>query len=60
MVLGGRHRGAALGAGALLVAGSLAQRFAIFRAGFESARDPRYTIVSQRRRLEQQTAKASA
>jgi hypothetical protein len=60
MLLAGRTRPGALTAGTLLLAGSLAQRFAIFRAGFESARDPRYTIVSQRRRLEQQTAKASA
>jgi hypothetical protein len=59
MLLAGRTRPGALTAGTLLLAGSLAQRFAIFRAGFESARDPRYTIVSQRRRLEQQTAKAS-
>jgi formate-dependent nitrite reductase membrane component NrfD len=59
MLLAGRKRPGALAAGALLLAGSVAQRFAIFRAGFESARDPRYTIVSQRRRLEQQTAKAS-
>ena len=60
MLLGGRDQRGALGAGALLLAGSLAERFAIFRAGFASARDPRYTIVSQRRRLEQQTAKATA
>ena len=49
-MLGGRRRSLALGAGALLLAGSLAQRFAVFRAGFDSARDPRYTIASQRRR----------
>jgi formate-dependent nitrite reductase membrane component NrfD len=49
----GRRRGGAVAAGALLLAGSLAERFAIFSAGLASARDPRYTIVPQRQRLEQ-------
>jgi formate dehydrogenase major subunit len=52
----GRQRGGAVGAGALLLAGSLAERFAIFRAGLESARDPRYTIVPQRQRVDQRAA----
>ena len=34
----GRRRAAAIAGGACLLAGSLCQRFAIFRAGFESAR----------------------
>ncbi len=44
------HRGAAAAGGALLVAGSAATRWAIFKAGFASAADPRQTIDLQRRR----------
>ena len=40
MLLQGRQRGGAVGAGALLLAGSLAERFAIFRAGLDSAQRP--------------------
>ena len=58
MLLQGRRRGGAVGAGALLLAGSLAERFAIFRAGLDSARDPRYTIVPQRQRVDQRAATA--
>jgi hypothetical protein len=54
-MLGGHRKSAALGAGVLLLAGSIAERFAVFRAGFASARDPRYAIASQRRRLGQHT-----
>lgn len=48
---GGRHGGpvARAGAGALLVS-SLLERFAIFRAGTASARDPKYTVRPQRER----------
>ena len=52
IVLGGRHPGAARVSGAALLAGSVCIRFAIFEAGQESARDPRYTVVPQRERLE--------
>jgi Polysulphide reductase, NrfD len=58
-MLGGRRRSAAVGAGALLLAGSLVQRFAVFRAGFASARDPRYTIASQRHRVAKSAPKAA-
>jgi len=37
-------------AGALLLGGGLAERFAIYRAGVASARDPKYVIESQRAR----------
>ena len=56
MLLQGRQRRGAVGAGALLLAGSVAERFAIFRAGLDSARDPRYTIVPQRQRVDQRAA----
>ncbi len=59
IVLAGRRRSGAIGAGALMLAGALARRFAVFRAGFASARDPRYTIASQRRPPAQQAPEAA-
>jgi formate-dependent nitrite reductase membrane component NrfD len=56
MLLQGRRRRGALAAGALLLAGSLTERFAIFRAGLDSARDPRYTVVPQRQRVDHRAA----
>jgi DMSO reductase anchor subunit len=48
----GKRRRAALTAGSVLVlAGELALRWSVFKAGSQSARDPRYTIVPQRERL---------
>ncbi len=52
-LLGRRRRGAAAAGGALALAGGLCLRFAVFRAGFQSARDPKYTVRPQRERLEQ-------
>jgi hypothetical protein len=52
-LVGRRRRGVAALAGGLFVAGSLAERFAVFHAGKASARDPRYTVGPQRRRLEE-------
>jgi hypothetical protein len=51
--LGRRNRLAAAASGAALVAGSALTRFGIFAAGMTSARDPKYTVEPQRRRLEQ-------
>jgi len=45
-------RAASVAAGAALVAGSVCTRFAIFGAGQESARDPKYTVVPQRARID--------
>jgi hypothetical protein len=50
---GKRSRAALVGGSALLLAGELALRWSVFRAGFQSARDPRYTVIPQRERLEQ-------
>lgn len=50
-LLGGRHRGVAAASGLALLAGSALTRFGIFEAGIESAKDPRYTIEPQKRRL---------
>ncbi len=51
-------RAASVAAGAALVAGSVCTRFAIFGAGQESARDPKYTVVPQRARLDRREAAA--
>lgn len=50
-VLGGRNRAIAGVSGLALAAASALTRFGIFEAGLESARDPRYTIEPQKRRL---------
>jgi formate-dependent nitrite reductase membrane component NrfD len=48
---GSRSRGAAVTGSALVLAGELALRWSVFRAGFQSARDPRYTVIPQKQRL---------
>ncbi|MEV6316956.1 NrfD/PsrC family molybdoenzyme membrane anchor subunit [Streptomyces sp. NPDC051776] len=52
-LLGKRSRVAAAVGGAALLAGSACTRFGVFHAGLASARDPKYTVVPQRERLEQ-------
>lgn len=47
----GRSRLRRAAAGASLLAGSAFERFGIFHAGLNSAQDPKYTVVPQRRRL---------
>ncbi len=47
-----RDRSVAAASGSALIAASACTRFGIFHAGMESARDPRYTVVPQRERLE--------
>lgn len=51
-LLAGRSRLVAMLSGAALLAGSACTRFGIFEAGQASARDPRYTVVPQRERIE--------
>jgi hypothetical protein len=46
------RRAAALG-GALVCAGELCLRWSVFKAGFQSARDPKYTVGPQRARVSQ-------
>jgi hypothetical protein len=49
--LGGRRsRLAAVAGGALMLAGEAALRWSVFKAGFQSARDPKYTVTPQRER----------
>ena len=52
VALGGRRRRAVTAAGAALVlAGSACERWAVYKAGFQSARDPRYIVEPQRARM---------
>jgi len=50
-LFGGRHRAVAVASGLALMTASALTRFGVFEAGKESARDPRYTIEPQKRRL---------
>jgi DMSO reductase anchor subunit len=47
---GRRSRPAAVGGSALVLAGELLLRWSVFKAGFASARDPKYTVIPQRER----------
>lgn len=49
-IAGSRNRPMSALAGAAFVAGSVCTRFAVFEAGLQSARDPKYTVVPQRER----------
>ncbi|MPV87480.1 NrfD/PsrC family molybdoenzyme membrane anchor subunit [Georgenia ruanii] len=51
-LLAGRSRVAAVASGVALLAGSLCTRLGVFEAGQQSARDPRYTVVPQRERVD--------
>lgn len=50
-LVGGRSRTVSAIAGAALVAGSACTRFGVFKAGQDSAADPKYTVVPQRQRI---------
>jgi hypothetical protein len=49
---GRRSRVVSAAAGAALLAGSALTRFGVFEAGVASAKDPKYTVVPQRQRLD--------
>ncbi len=55
----GRNRLAAAISGAALLAGSVCTRFGIFDAGVQSAKDPKYTVIPQRERLDARNAAAT-
>jgi hypothetical protein len=55
LLLGRRSRVVSVAAGAAFVAASVMTRFGVFEAGIASARDPKYTVVPQRERLERRT-----
>ncbi|GAA1186126.1 polysulfide reductase NrfD [Ornithinimicrobium humiphilum] len=54
-----RSRALAVASGVALAAASALTRFGIVEAGLESARDPRYTVGPQRRRLEERRARGA-
>ena len=57
-IVGRRSRAAgALGAAAVL-AGAASERWSIFRAGFQSARDPKYVVKPQRERADRPSSAA--
>jgi hypothetical protein len=43
----------------VLLAGELALRWSVFKAGFQSARDPRYTVLPQKERLRKRKGETS-
>jgi hypothetical protein len=49
---GRKSRTAAAVGGAMILAGALCERWSIYEAGFPSSRDPKYTVIPQRERLE--------
>jgi formate-dependent nitrite reductase membrane component NrfD len=56
---GRRSRGAAVLGGALVCAGEVCLRWAVFKAGFQSARDPKYVVESQRKRVQERGTKVT-
>ncbi|WP_369140408.1 NrfD/PsrC family molybdoenzyme membrane anchor subunit [Modestobacter versicolor] len=58
--IAGRTRAGAVVGGVLLAAGSLLTRMGVFEAGMASAKDPKYTVIPQRERLEARQAAAAA
>ena len=55
---GKKSRASCVAGGALMLAGAVLERWSVFRAGFQSARDPKYTVMPQRERLRDRRAKA--
>jgi hypothetical protein len=50
--LGGRSRALSVASGLAYLSASLFTRFGVFQAGLASAKDPKYTVVPQRERVE--------
>ena len=48
---GRKSRAAAVAGGSAILAGAVLERWSIYKAGFRSARDPKYTVMPQRERL---------
>jgi hypothetical protein len=57
---GATSRPAAIAAGALLCAGALSARWSIYKAGFQSAADPKYVVGPQRQAIERGERKGAA
>ena len=56
---GRRSRAASVLGGALVCAGEVCLRFAVYHAGKQSARDPKYTVKPQRERAQRDGTKAT-
>jgi hypothetical protein len=56
---GRRSRLASAVGGALVCAGELCLRWSVYKAGFQSARDPKYTVRPQRERARREGTKAT-
>ena len=56
---GRRSRAATVLGGAMVCAGELCLRWSVYKAGFQSARDPKYTVKPQRERASRNGAKAT-
>jgi hypothetical protein len=56
---GRTSRAAAVAGGALVCAGELCLRWSVYKAGFQSARDPKYTVEPQRQRIAENGTKAT-
>jgi hypothetical protein len=54
---GRRSRLASAAGGMLVLGGELALRWSVFKAGFQSARDPKYTVLPQRERAGSYTSR---
>ncbi len=48
---GRRSRAAAVIGGAMVLGGAVCERWSVFKAGFQSASDPKYTVATQRKRI---------
>ena len=57
---GRRSRAASVLGSALVLGGEMALRWSVFRAGFQSARDPRYTVEPQRARRDAREGSSSS
>jgi hypothetical protein len=53
------NRKAAVAGGAMVLAGAALERWSIYKAGFRSARDPKYTVMPQRERLRRREGRAN-
>ena len=51
MAVFGRRRAGAAAGGALMLAGAMATRWSVYKAGFQSAADPKYVVGAQRARV---------
>ena len=54
--LGRKSRAAAAASAAAVLAGAAFERWSVFRAGFQSAEDPKYVVGPQRERVAARSA----